>query len=110
MSEVLLNFAKPLFDGIDMSDRLALESAIKMAATVWNYSVVRDKPTGRLNKKAMEARVAEVFSGNIGESVLKTLLERKKALYPDNLHGITDFEIKWNSADSQFHLMVMSTD
>ena len=112
MSGVLLDFAKPLLDGIDMSDRLALESAIRMAATVWNYSVVMDKPTGgltgRINKKSLEARVAKAFSGNIGQSVLKTLLDRKKALYPDNLHGIADFEVKWNPSGSQFHLTVMA--
>ena len=114
MSGILLDFAKPLLDAIDMSDRLALESAIKMAATVWNYSVVIDKPsggfTGGLNKKSMESMVAKAFSGNIGESVLMALLERKKALYPDIRHGIADFEVKWNSTGTQFHLTVMSTD
>ena len=114
MSEVLLDFAKPLLDGIDMSDRLALESVIKMAATVWNYSIVMGKPSGgiisRLHKKSIEAMVAKAFSGNIGECVLKTLLDRKKALYPDNKHAVADFEVKWNSDGSQFHLTVMSTE
>ena len=113
MSGVLLDFAKPLLDGIDMSDQFVLESALRMAVTVWNYSVAVDKPSGgladRLNKKSMEVMVAKAFSGNIGENVLKTLLDRKKALYPDNMYGIADFEVKWNPDGSQFHLTVMAT-
>ena len=113
MSETLLDFAKPLLDGIDMSNRLALESAIKMAVVVWNYSVIMDKPSGglvnRLNKKSLEVMVAKAFSDPIGKGVLRTLLERKKALYPDNLHCIANFEVKWNPDGSAFHLTVMAT-
>lgn len=114
MSETLLDFAKPLLDGIDMTDRLALDSALRMAVTVWNYSILMDKPSqglaGSLEKESFEGMITKAFSGVIGESVLKTLLNRKQTLYPDNPLGITDFEIKWKSDGSAFRLVVMATD
>lgn len=113
MSETLLDFAKPLLDEIDMSDRLALDSALRMAVTVWNYSVLKDKPSqsivSRKERDSLEPMITKTFGGAIGESVLKTLLNRKETLYPDNLHGITDFEVKWNADGSAFNLTVIAT-
>ena len=116
MSEVLLDFAKPLLDGIDQLDRRALNASIKMAVTVWNYSIIisRNCPTDsfaeRLNKKSMTAMVKRAFRGEIGESVLTALLERKDSLYPDINRFIADFNIEWEDAQDTYHLTVMSPD
>ena len=114
MSEVLLDFAKPLLDSIDLLNRLALESTLQMAIVVWNYSIMIDKPSGNpvdaAEKKSMEAMMTKAFGGPIGESVLKTLLDRKRSLYPDNKHSITDFDIKWDDCAGSYHIVVMSTD
>jgi len=101
MSEVLLNFSKPLLDEIDQLDKLILNSALKIAVVVWNYSVLMDKSSlgfmDRMIKKSMETIIVKMFSDEIGKSVFQTLLDRKKSLYPDNKRGITDFNIKWDN-------------
>jgi len=116
MSEVLIDFAKPLLDAIDQLDRKALKAAFQMAITVWNYSIVidRNNPSesfaDRLNRKTLKAMVARAFSGDIGEGVLNALMERKQSLYPDNNRLIGDFDIKWEDGQDIFHLTVMSAN
>ena len=43
MSAVLLDFAKPLLDAIDLSDETTLRSAIMVAVTIWNYTILNDE-------------------------------------------------------------------
>ena len=114
MSGVLLDFAKPLLDSFDQNDRIALKSAIQMSITVWNYSIVigRENPSfaDRINKKALKSMIARAFSGDIGESVLSALLERKQSRYPENNRMIADFNIEWDDSQNSYHLTVMSAN
>jgi len=114
MSEVLLDFAKPLLDEIDPHNKKALNSAILTAVTVWNKIVHIERQTpsdsfaDRLNRKSMMVMYRRAFKGDIGESVLAALQERKQSLYPDNKCRIVDFDINWDDPEYTYHLTVMS--
>jgi hypothetical protein len=113
MSEVLLDFAKPLLDETDPFKKGAFQAILKTAILVWNYSIMKDNPEsfskGDLTREQLDAMIALVFSAPVGKEVLRFYLERKKSLYPDNKHCITDFDLKWDEAGSAFHLTVMTT-
>ncbi|MDR2571092.1 MAG: hypothetical protein LBD23_12515 [Oscillospiraceae bacterium] len=58
----------------------------------------------------MKAAVKKICQEPIGERVMLELLNRKKALYPDNYKIIGDFDINWNKPKTEFHLTVLTTD
>ena len=116
MSAVLLDFAKPLLDMIDLSDETATRSAVMVAVSIWNYSIINNKnvPTkpilDGLDKKTIIATVEKAFRGHIGERILTDLLSRKKSLYPDNNRLIGDFDLTWNKSKTEFHLTVFTSE
>jgi len=115
MSAVLLDFAKPLLDEIDLTDDVVLKSTIMMAMTIWNYSIVIDgkAPKGIVDKSlqsSIKEAVKNACQGPIGERVMLELLNRKKALYPENYKIIGDFDINWNKSKTEFHLTVLTTE
>jgi hypothetical protein len=115
MSEVLLDFAKPLLESIDMSDERVLEPALQMAVFIWNYAVIKSghspKTLGdgftREIKRTVKARRS---SDPIFRTVLETLLERKKSLYPNNNRMIADFNIRWDNIGKDMKLTVICPD
>jgi len=115
MSAILLDFAKPMLDEVDLTDEVVLKSTIMMAMTIWNYSIVIDgnAPKGIVDKSlqsSIKAAVRNACQGSIGEIVLLELLNRKKVLYPDNYKIIGDFDINWNKSKTEFHLTVLTTE
>jgi len=115
MSAMLLNFAKPLLDEVDLTDDVVTKSTIMMAVTIWNYSVLIDgkAPRGMVDKAlqtSIKAAVKNACQGPIGERVLLELLNRKKALYPDNYKIIGDFDINRDKSKTEIHLTVLTTD
>ncbi len=114
MSEVLLDFAKPLLDGIDTSDKRTLDAALKVAVTVWNYAVMSGKSavdsTDAELKNLFNTIIAHGFSDPIGKEVLRVLLGRKKQMYPELTLKIADFDLKWDSDGEEFHVTVISTE
>ena len=65
MSAVLLDFAKPLLDEIDLTDDVVLKSTIMMAMTIWNYSIVIDgkAPKGIVDT-SLQSSIKEAVRGN----------------------------------------------
>ena len=116
MSAVLLDFARPLLDMIDLSDQTATKSAIMVAVGIWNYSIINDKRapkrplTDKLDKKMIKSMTEQAFQDSIGEWVFNELLTRKKTLYPDNYRIIGDFDLRWNESGSEFYLSVITSD
>ena len=115
MSEVLLDFAAPLLESIDMSDRLAIKSAIQMAVFIWNYSVIEsgcqpDRLSGTTVKSVKQLVEKRFRSDPIGRVVLDTLLERKKTLYSENNRMIIDFDMSWDKRGENMHLTIFSPD
>jgi len=115
MSAVLLDFAKPLLDITDLSDKAAAKSAITVAATVWNYSIINDDNAssslaiGSPDKKSILTAIENAFHGYIGERIFADLLSRKKSLYPENNRIIGDFDLNWNESGTEVHLSVITT-
>jgi len=115
MSAVLLDYAKPLLDVIDLADEAALKSTIMVAVTIWNYSILNDenaqpKPSmDGLDKETIIAAIERAFHGYVGGRIFNDLLSRKKSLYPDNYRIIGDFSINWNKSKIEFHLTVLTT-
>ena len=113
MSEILLDFAKPLLDETDPFEKGAFEAILKTAILVWNYSIIKENPDslskGDLTIAQLDAMIARGFSDPVGKEVLRFYLERKKSMFPDNKHCIADFDLKWDAAGSAFHLTVMTT-
>ena len=116
MSAVLLDFAKPLLDITDLSDKAATRSAVMVAISIWNYSIINDEnaPSNivkdSLDKKMIISMTEKAFRGYIVERIFADLLERKKSLYPENYRIIGDFDLNWNKSGSEFHLSVLSSD
>jgi hypothetical protein len=114
MSEVLLNFAAPLLDEIDVSDEKVLCATLKMATIVWNYAVAKDKPAINSSDKRvfelLKLTVTQAFSDPVGKEVLRTLLDRKKLLYPELMLKIADFNLNRDDASGEFHLTVVSVN
>jgi len=115
MSEILLDFAAPFLESIDMSNRIALKSAVKMAVFIWNYSII---DSGCQPKNIDDSTVNSVkqlvkkqlYNDPIGRVVITTLLERKKVLYPDNNRMIMDFDVSWDKTGENVHLTILSPD
>ncbi len=86
MSEVLLEFAMPLLEGIDTSDECLLRATLTVAVTVWNYSILKQScgsnQKTKLQKKLTASAIASGFRDPIGQEVLRVLLERKTELFP----------------------------
>ena len=116
LSAVLLDFAKPLLDITDLSDETATKSAVMVAVTIWNYSIINDEnapPNTMINgldKNLITSTIENAFNGYIGERVFTDLLNRKKSLYPENHRIIGDFDLNWNKAKTEFHLTVLTND
>jgi hypothetical protein len=114
MSEALLDFAMPLLDTIDITNKRALDSTLRIAVVVWNYSIVKDKPT--YNSKDAEANrllnlmVTQISGDPNGREIVSILLARKKQLYPTLAYMIADFDLNWDDLSGEFHLTVLATD
>ena len=117
MSTVLLDFAKPLLDKTDFSNKRAAEKTIQKAVEVWNYSIVLDRvcansgaEENRLYRLAMAAMIKNKLSFRISQSDYKSLLERKESLYPDYNHFIIEHNVRWSDGGNQMHLAVVTGD
>lgn len=115
MSTVLLNFAQPLIETVDMSDKLVAKSTIQMATFIWNYAVIKSGETSASLPDALITMVVNEVEKQqkndpIFKSVIDDLLERKISLYPDNNRMISDFDISWSNNGASMHLTVFTPD
>ena len=115
MSEVLLDFAAPLLESIDMSDRFVLKSAIQTDIFIWNYSII----DSGFQPKTLTGNTADSVKNMVEKQfcrdpmtriMIATLLERKKTLYPDNNRMIVDFDMSWDKKGENMHLTILSPD
>jgi hypothetical protein len=116
-STVILDFAKPLLDKIDMSNKSVLEKTVKKAVEVWNSCIVVDRAcrdydeySKRLFKLSLGEMSRQKLPVRIGKKDYCMLVERKDELYPDNQYFIIEHNIRWNADDSEFSLSVITND
>jgi hypothetical protein len=114
-STVILDFAKPLLDKIDMSNKKVLERTIGIAIDVWNYCIVINKACDdsqadnkRMYKLALTGTIKQKHSIRISDYYM--MIERKEELYPDNQYFIMEHNVRWNADGSEFSLSVITND
>ena len=105
MSEVIADFAKPLLkEAIDDS---SAKVAISMAVTCWNLSFLpEDEPEKMIND--MKAKLSTTESdAKILESMVRMLIERKKAFFSHIKKLVVDYDVKF--INGKLHLNVVSS-
>jgi len=118
MSAVILDFAKPLFDKTDLTNKSAAERAVKKAVEIWNNFVVLDKASadaGESWKRMYRLGLAEIvrtkrLSFRINRTDFYKLFDRKEALYPENKYFILDYNVRWVDNDREMRLAVITND
>ena len=116
-STVILDFAKPLLEKINMSDKPILEKTINTAVEVWNYCIVIDRACNsspvenkRLQKMAFAAAIRAKLTSRISEKNYYMLLKRKEEIYPNNHYFIIEHNVRWSNDNSEFSLSVITND
>jgi hypothetical protein len=113
MSEVLLEFASPLFDPSDDDEYFG--KAIALAAASWNAALLPSEKQeasieGLIDKisssGACDVDTAREINASLKEIVLM-LLERKRSYFPDNKRVIVDYQI--SNFKDQRNVLVAST-
>lgn len=93
MSEVLLDFAEPLLEGIEDDDYKAMEKAIGFAAAVWNLSLMpKTEQKEELNDILKIAAKDDPEMLNVAEGMVRMLLDRKEKYFPNNRRFIINYE------------------
>ena len=117
MSAVILDFAKPLLDKIDLTNKSVTEKTIQKAIEIWNYLIVIDMSyaeSGVENRRmyilGMAGVAKQKFSSRISRKDYFELVERKEALYPDNYFFIIEHSVRWSEEESQMYLSVLTND
>ena len=109
MSEVLLDFAKPLLELVD--DRHS-HKVIALAIACWNATLFPEEV-----QEASINELIDIFSSSgirnveMAKEAVQILLERKRRYFPDNKRFIADYRIS-HSKDQmrdQMRLTVAST-
>lgn len=110
MSHVILNFAKPITDGLsdDDEDDVAFRNIIGLAIFVWNTSLLPDKE----QEKALEQAVEVVADSDAKDFAMlhhsiDALMKRKKKYFSEKKRFIVDYQI--TTSKRSRHLYVVST-
>ena len=105
MSDILLEYAKPFLDTVDIDDKAAYEKAIKISMIFWNCAIMEESPEMRKElKKMLKPVMPDVES----RSVVNYMIERKRQMYPDNKRLMMNYELV-DLPGGGFYLNVAST-
>ena len=118
MSAVILDFAKPLLDKTDLTNKSAAEKTVKKAVEIWNNFIVMEKVSadageawGKMFKSVLAESVrTQRLSFRINKADFYELLKRKETLYPENKYFVLEHNVRWSDEDSQMHLTVFTND
>lgn len=102
MSEVLLEYAQPLLDGVG-ENKTEFVNALKMAMVVWNYEIMTEE-----GKVTDEMRMLFEYGlmDKDSKEIISILQERKKKLFPDIKHTIADFKLQ--RIGDRYNLVVLT--
>jgi hypothetical protein len=101
ISDALLALVRPILDevGADNITRVDLQRIVTVAATVWNASLLPDSQS-----------LFEDARGLVGEdSLLDTLVERRRSLFANDRRFITDFEVSDITETGEFRVSAAYT-
>ncbi len=105
MSEVLLEFAKPLTD--ECKDDKAFYKALQISAIAWNSSFLPPRERNKLIDESINKYINDNSDRVIAKKILSKMLERKEKKFLNINRMIIDFQISYK--DGQQHLNVIST-
>lgn len=105
MSEVLLDFAEPLLAELEDEDYKSMGKAISFAMAIWNSSLLPENE----QKKGLEDILEIVGEDdpemrNVGEYIVRMLLDRKKKYFPNNKRFIIDYEFGMKNGQSRLNV------
>jgi hypothetical protein len=108
MSQVILNFARPLTDVVTNSDDRGFKTAITTAILIWNVSILPDEEReGFLEEVLDEIKNAYPESRKDFLEIYDALIQRKKKYFQYNKRFIVDFKI--GTSKKSRELSVVST-
>jgi hypothetical protein len=104
MSEVLLDFARPL---LELSDDDDFDNVIALAAACWNTALLPQEK----QETSIKGLIDIVSSGTredvqMVREIVRMLLERKRRYFPNNKRFIADYQI--SNSRSRRNLLVAS--
>jgi len=109
MSDVLTDFAEPLISSARTDEDA--RKAIGIAILAWNLALQAEEQQEELLRQAVrdlgEAAGNDTKTMGYFENLVRTLVIRKKALYPKNHRAILKYEITEKGDD--LHLLVTSS-
>lgn len=105
MSEVLLEFAKPLID--ECKDDKAFYKALQISAIAWNSSFFSPEERKKLIDESFNKYINDNNEREIAKEILSKMLERKEKKFQNIKRKILDFQISYR--DGQQHLNVISS-
>jgi hypothetical protein len=103
MSEILLEFAKPLTD-VCKSDR-AFCSAIELSAIAWNSSFFPRKKMNKLTEESIEKYIEDNQDKEMIKEMLSMMIERKKKSFSLIKTMILNFEITYKNGEHKINVM-----
>ena len=104
MSETLLEFASPLIEAIDPTDREAYKRTVSTAIFFWNCAVLREKPG---KEKEIKKLLKSFMKNADSKDIVNDMMERKRQLFPDINRYIINYELV-DQGDA-YHISVAST-
>ncbi len=112
MSEILLEYAQPLFEIIDEDDLNQFTLAVQVAILCWNVSLLPPDEQQQFLDSAGErvdihrlpqySKIKQALQG-----IMNILIERRKTLYPNEKRLVMDFQIV--DEPDQHRLFVVSS-
>jgi hypothetical protein len=108
MSQVILEFARPLLDSADGDAET--RNALAFAVLAWNASLMPEERRGDLIQDALKRNAASAHSGGdvvAIQGLFSDLIRRKEQAYPEVQRLIVDYHVR--QSDGQTFLEVAST-
>ena len=109
MSEVIIDFAKPLLDAVQTNEEM--QRAIGMAIAMWNVAILPDKEQKDFLRKFFNNTKDSSSNQDLPEEhdqVVSYFIARKKVFFSDIKRMILDYECV--ETPQGFHLNVVSTE
>ena len=108
MSEVLIEFAKPLTD--ECEDDEAFYLAIQISVLTWNLSFFPLKERKKLIDEFINKCVNDNREIKTTREILSKMLERKEKNFPDIKRMIIDFQISYTNGKPYLNVMSSPTN
>lgn len=91
----------------DAPDYHSFKTLVTFACTAWNASVLPDAKRDEMLNQMLKALPARKKDRSEALGLVKELMDRKKALYPDVTRMVVDFKV--TDLGDDFHIAVAST-